>query len=89
MPDNLANQLIGRLLPEVWNFSHIKKLIQQCDEYSLPHNALGIKTLQITRIDSIYTDFVTYRQIYIRADISYSYGQTSIIDTCIQTIDKE
>ena len=42
MPDNLANQLIGRLLPEVWNFTNIKKLIAQCDKFSPPHNALGI-----------------------------------------------
>ena len=42
MPDNLANQLIGRLLPEVWNFPNIKKLIAQCDKFSPPHNALGM-----------------------------------------------
>jgi hypothetical protein len=30
-----------RLLPEIWNFETVKSLIQQCDDISPQHNALG------------------------------------------------
>ena len=40
IPDMLAGQLIGRLLPEMWNCPHIEKLIAQCDASSARHNAL-------------------------------------------------
>ena len=40
IPDMLAGQIIGRLLPEIWNYPHIEKLIRECDELSPAHNAL-------------------------------------------------
>ena len=36
IPDMLAGQIIGRLLPEIWNYPHIEKLIRECDELSPP-----------------------------------------------------
>ena len=40
IPDMLAGQIIGRLLPEIWNYPHIEKLIMECDQLSPAHNAL-------------------------------------------------
>ena len=32
IPDMIAAQIIGRLLPEIWNYPHIEKLIAECDQ---------------------------------------------------------
>ena len=40
IPDMLAAQLVGRLLPEMWRASHLEKLIRECDQKSASHNAL-------------------------------------------------
>ena len=40
IPDMLAAQIIGRLLPEMFNYRHIEKLITECDKLSPVHNAL-------------------------------------------------
>ena len=40
IPDMLAAQIVGRLLPEMWNYAQLEKLIQECDQASPAHNAL-------------------------------------------------
>ena len=40
IPDMLAAQITGRLLPEMWNYPHIEKLIRECDQLSPAHNSL-------------------------------------------------
>ena len=40
IPDMLAAQVVGRLLPEMWNYPHIGQLISECDQQSPTHNAL-------------------------------------------------
>ena len=40
IPDMLAGQLVGRLLPEIWRSPHLEKLIRECDQLSPGHNSL-------------------------------------------------
>ena len=40
IPDMLAGQLVGRLLPEMWRSPHLEKLIRECDQLSPGHNSL-------------------------------------------------
>ena len=40
IPDMLAGQLVGRLLPDIWQCPHIAKLVSECDEHGSQHCAL-------------------------------------------------
>lgn len=40
IPDMLAGQLVGRLLPDIWRYPHIAKLVDECDQHSSSHCAL-------------------------------------------------
>jgi hypothetical protein len=40
IPDMLAGQLVGRLLPDIWRHPHIAKLVRECDQHSPRHCAL-------------------------------------------------
>ena len=40
IPDMLAGQMVGRLLPDIWRYPHIAKLVRESDEHSPAHCAL-------------------------------------------------
>ena len=40
MPDMLAGQLVGRLLPDIWRYPRIAKLVAESDAHSAAHCAL-------------------------------------------------
>jgi hypothetical protein len=60
-----------RLLPEIWNFETIKSLIQQCDDISPQHNALGnVLYIYANTCDVLYcmlTLTINLRNIVIRS----------------------
>ena len=39
-PDMLSAHLIGRLLPEITNHWHLRRLIIQCDDEGFEHNCI-------------------------------------------------